>query len=109
MASNLDGDSPDVQLSAQHCISLASTGKNWKIPSYFTKETDGGKLWLQVRSSCFGLCNVVTSEKLDPKTTHSKGLLRNEKVFQAGSFVDPEAEKKESKQRKPRPMIQMTV
>jgi len=78
MASNLDGGSLDVQLPVQHCISVASTGKSWKIPANFIKETDGGKLWLQVRASCFGLCNVVTSEKLDPKArpSHkdSKGL-----------------------------------
>ena len=101
MASNLDGGSFDVQLPVQHCISVASTGKSWKIPANFIKETDGGKLWLQVRASCFGLCNVVTSEKLDPKARpslkDSKGLqslinMRNEKVLQAGSSVGKKAD-----------------
>jgi len=114
MASNPDGDSLDVQLSVQHCISVASTGKSWKIPSYFIKETDGGNKWLQVRVSCFGLCNVMTAEKLDPKARpslkDSRGLqslinMRNQKVFQAGSSVDPlfgteQPEKKRKKAKK---------
>ncbi len=114
MASNPDGDNLDVQLSVQHCISVASTGKSWKISPNFIKETDGGKLWLQVRAACFGICNVVTSDKLDPKDRpslkDSKGLqslinMRNEKVFQAGSSVDPlfgnePAEKKRKKTKK---------
>lgn len=61
------------------------------------KTGDGGTQWLQIRASSFGLCNVMTKDKLDAKARPTlresmgyKKLIekRNEMVFGAGSSGD---------------------
>lgn len=85
-----------AELSVQHCITIKGTKKNWKIPSTFMKEDEYG-MWLQVRASCYGLCNILVDEKLDPKSRptlkESYGYkyitaLRNVKVFEVGKPSD---------------------
>ena len=87
----------DAKLSVQHCITIDSTQKSWKIPGNFMKTGDDGTQWLQIRASSFGLCNVMTKDKLDAKARPTfresmgyKKLIekRNEMVFGAGSSGD---------------------
>lgn len=71
----------------------------------------GDELYLQIRASCFGLCNLFTSEKLDAKTRptlrESKGLQdiiqkRNDTVFKNQKdplFEGNEAAVKKTKKR----------
>eukprot|EP00435_Cladocopium_sp_Y103_P019630 s531_g4.t1 len=87
----------DAKLSVEHCITMDTTKKSWKIPSNLMKTDDHGTQWLQMRASCFGLCNVMVKDKLDPKSRPTlrdsmgyKNLVekRNEKVFGTGSSGD---------------------
>ena len=77
-----------AQLSVQHCITMSS--KQWKLPDNMIKEKEGGGYWLQLRASCFGLCNLLSTGKVDPKARPTikdsvgyKSLVekRNAKVF----------------------------
>ena len=79
-----------AQLSVQHCITMNS--KQWKMPDNMIKEKEGGGHWLQLRASCFGLCNLLSTDKVDPKARPTikdsvgyRALVekRNAKVFAA--------------------------
>lgn len=81
----------DIKLGVQHFISSELTGKSWNIPITCIQQDDDRKLWLKVSPSNFGLCNLLTTERLDPKRRPtlkmSEGLNyllgeRNTKVFE---------------------------
>lgn len=100
-----------AKLSVTHCLSIGS--KSWSIPADMIKKYDdtGDELYLQIRASCFGLCNLFTNEKLDAKTRptlrESKGLVdiiqkRNDTVFKNQKdplFEGNEAAVKKTKKR----------
>ena len=81
----------DIKLGVQHFVSSDLTGKSWNIPITCIQEDADSKLWLKVSPSNFGLCNLLTTERLDPKKRPtlkmSEGLNyllgeRNVKVFE---------------------------
>ena len=61
-------------------------------PGNMIKEKEGGGHWLQLMASCFGLCNLLSTDKVDPKARPTikdsvgyRALVekRNAKVFAA--------------------------
>lgn len=96
-----------AELSVNHCLSIGA--KSWSIPAEYIKKFDdtGDELYLQIRASCYGLCNLFSSEKLDakkrPTLRESAGLqdilqMRNDKVFK--SQKDPLFEENEEVNKK---------
>ena len=57
----------DIKLGVQHFITSELTGKSWNLPINSIIEDDQSKLWLKISPSNFGLCNLLTTERLDPK------------------------------------------
>ena len=81
----------DIKLGVQHFVTSELTGKSWNLPLNSIIEDDQSKLWLKISPSNFGLCNLLTTERLDPKKRPtlkmSPGLNyllgeRNTKVFE---------------------------
>ena len=105
----------DIKLGVQHFVSSELTGKSWNIPITCIQEDDDSKLWLKVSPSNFGLCNLLTTERLDPKKRPtlkmSEGLNyllgeRNVKLFEKPK--DPLFDGEEPPKKKPKKQNQQT-
>eukprot|EP00435_Cladocopium_sp_Y103_P035872 s449_g9.t1 len=58
-----------VECSVQHKITYTKTGKSWLVPEkLLVTEPSTNTLWLKCEAHCYGLVNILTADKLDPKT-----------------------------------------
>lgn len=56
-----------VTCTVQHKIAYSKTGKSWLVSSWMMINKDNQK-WLKIEAHCFGLINLLSEDKLDPKT-----------------------------------------
>ena len=101
----------DIKLGVQHFVTCELTGKSWNLPINSIIEDDQSRLWLKISPSNFGLCNLLTTERLDPKKRPTLKMCpglnhllgeRNTKVFENPKdplFDGEEPPKKKSKKR----------
>lgn len=107
-----------------HYITWQETNKKWMIPSELikTEECDGAeKTWLQLSATNYGLCNMLTAEKLkDSKPSlkqsegyqslmekRSKAIEEVQKVGSAAFWGKEENDDLEPKQKKQKKMKTM--
>ena len=54
-----------VECSVQHKIQYSQSGKTWLIPPHMIVEgKETGSLFLKLEGRCYGLVNILTSQKL---------------------------------------------